>query len=80
MDFAVHLLNYTNPNAHHGWMQSIVKLRPQFVRMSLPPNVRIKTVDLLRAETTIPFEMRGQELRFTIPALGDYEVAAITTA
>ncbi len=22
--YAVHLLNYTNPNAHHGWMGSVV--------------------------------------------------------
>lgn len=76
--YAVHLLNYTNPNAHHGWMQSVVKLGPQQVRINLPSSVRVKAVDLLRAEKSTSFEMHGQELRFTIPSLDDYEVAAIT--
>ena len=34
--YAVHLLNYTNPNAHHGWMQSVYPLGPQTVSMKLP--------------------------------------------
>ena len=76
--YAVHLLNYTNPNAHHGWMQSVAKLGPQRVSMMLPQGVRVKSVELLRAEINIPFDANGQELRFTIPQAGDYEVAAIT--
>ena len=78
--YAVHLLNYTNPNAHHGWMQSVTTLGPQRVSMKLPDRVRVKKVELLRAETTVPFQARGQELQFTIPELADYEVAAITVA
>ncbi len=76
--YAVHLLNYTNPNAHHGWMQSVTKLGPQQVAMRLPAGARVKAVELLRAESSVPYEMDGQELRFTIPAVEDYEVAAIT--
>src|SRR6202007_888386 len=34
--YAIHLLNYTNPNAHHGWMQSTYPLGPQAVSMKLP--------------------------------------------
>jgi hypothetical protein len=78
--YAVHLLNYTNPNAHHGWMQSVARLGPQQVTMKLPPNTRAKAVELLRAESSIPFDSNGQTLRFTIPAVEDYEVAAITIA
>lgn len=78
--YTVHLLNYTNPNAHHGWMQSVVRQGPQQVKMNLPSGTRVKSVDLLRSEQTIPFEIHGQKLNFTIPSLDDYEVAAITIA
>lgn len=76
--YAVHLLNYTNPNAFHGWMQSVTKLGPQRISMKLPENLRAKKVELLRAEQAIPFDVRGQQLQFTVPEVADYEVAAIT--
>lgn len=76
--YAVHLLNYTNPNAHHGWLESIYPLGPQEVSIALPTGVKVKRVELLRAETGIPFRLESQGLRFTIPRVEDYEVAAIT--
>jgi hypothetical protein len=76
--YAVHLLNYTNPNAHHGWMQSVYPLGPQSVTLKLPQGVRVKSVDLLSAEQSAPFHMENQVLRFTIPRVGDYEVAAVS--
>ena len=78
--YAVHLLNYTNPNAHHGWMQSTYPLRPQIVSMQLPQNVKVKSIELLRAGKTLAFALRSQILQFTIPRVDDYEVAAITVA
>ncbi len=78
--YAIHLLNYTNPNAHHGWLESTYSLGPQTVSMTLPSGVRVKSVELLRAEQSIPFAFESQLLRFTIPRLDDYEVAAITAA
>jgi hypothetical protein len=48
--------------------------------MKVPSSVRVKAVDLLRAEKSAPFEMHGQDLGFAIPSLDDYEVAAITIA
>ena len=76
--YAIHLLNYTNPNAHHGWMQSTYPLGPQRVRMKLPPGVKVKSVELLRDGHTVPFALGGQALHFTIPRVEDYEVAAIS--
>jgi len=76
--YAVHLLNYTNPSAHHGWMQTVYPLGPQTVTMKLPEGVRVKAVELLRAEQSVPFHLDGSTLRFTIPRVNDYEVAAIS--
>jgi hypothetical protein len=74
----VHLLNYTNPNAQHGWLESTYALGPQTVSLLLPEGVKVKSVELLRAESVIPFHSDGGALRFTIPRVEDYEVAAIT--
>jgi hypothetical protein len=76
--YTVHLLNYTNPNAHHGWMQSVYPLGPQTVSLNLPAGVKAKSVELLRAEQSVPFHMEGQRLHFSIPSVEDYEVAAIS--
>jgi hypothetical protein len=76
--YAVHLLNYTNPNAHHGWMQSVYPLGAQTVSLKLPAGVQAKSVELLSAEQSVPFHMEGPLLRFSIPRVGDYEVAAVT--
>jgi hypothetical protein len=76
----VHLLNYTNPNAHHGWLQTTYPLGPQTVRMKLPAGARVKTVEVLKGGHTVPFVLEGQTVRFTLPRVEDYEVAAITLA
>jgi hypothetical protein len=76
--YAVHLLNYTNPNAHHGWMDGAYPLGPQVVTMKLPRGVQVKSAELLRAGQSVPFQYEAQILRFTIPRVEDYEVAAIT--
>lgn len=78
--YAVHLLNYTNPNAQHCWLQSTYPLGPQTVSMKLPQRVRVKSVELLKAGGTVPFHLTSETLQFTIPRLEDYEVAAITVA
>ena len=76
--YAIHLLNYTNPNAQHGWVRSVYPLGPQQVRMKLPAGVNVRSVELLHAETTVPFAVQGGVLHFTVPRVEDYEVAAIT--
>jgi hypothetical protein len=76
--YAVHLLNYSNANAFHGWMQSVEPLGPQRVSMKLPAAVRVQSVELLRAERHVPFHLEDHVLQFTVPSLEDYEVAAVT--
>jgi hypothetical protein len=78
--YAIHLLNYTNPNAHHGWMQSTYPLGPQTISMKLPTGVKAKSVELLKPEQPVSFHIENEALRFTIPRVEDYEIAAITVA
>jgi hypothetical protein len=76
--YAVHLLNYSNANAFHGWMQSVEPLGEQHVSMKLPAGVGVHSVELLKAERRLPFDLDDRGLHFTVPSLGDYEVAAVT--
>jgi Hypothetical glycosyl hydrolase 6/Beta-galactosidase trimerisation domain len=78
--YSVHLLNYTNTHAHHGWLSTAYPLTAQTVSMKLPNGVRLKAVELLRADTSVPFQLEAGVLRFTIPHVDDYEVAAISVA
>jgi hypothetical protein len=78
--FAVHLLNYTNPNAHRGWMRTFYPIGPQQVRFRLPAGRRVTRVELLRAEREIPFHAQGDSVTFTIPSVADYEVAVLYSA
>jgi hypothetical protein len=75
--FAVHVLNYTNPAMHRGWIRDFYAIGSQRVRMTLPPGRRIRRVELLRAESTIPFRSVDGAVEFTIPRVLDYEVAAL---
>ncbi len=78
--FAVHVLNYTNPNMHRGWVRAFHSIGEQKVRMTLPPGRRVTRVELLKAETNIAFRATGGAVEFTIPKVVDYEVAAVSTA
>jgi hypothetical protein len=78
--FAVHVLNYTNPAMHRGWLRAFYPIGEQRVRLTLPSNRKVTRVELLRAEKDIQFEVAGGALSFTIPGVLDYEVAAIYSA
>jgi hypothetical protein len=78
--FAVHVLNYTNPNAHHGWFSEFYPIGAQKVRFKLPAGRRVTRVELLRAERDIPFHATSDSVEFTIPSITDYEVAALYIA
>ena len=75
--FAVHLLNYTNPSVHRGWLREFYPIGEQRVRMKLPAERRVSRVELLRAATDTPFQVADGAVTFTVPSVADYEVAAI---
>jgi Hypothetical glycosyl hydrolase 6/Beta-galactosidase trimerisation domain len=78
--FAVHVLNYTNPAMHRGWIRDFYPIGPQKVRMQVSAGTRVKSIVLLRAETPIPFRQAAGAIEFTIPRVLDYEIAAISVA
>ncbi|MGD0224814.1 MAG: beta-galactosidase trimerization domain-containing protein [Terriglobia bacterium] len=75
--FAVHVLNYTNPQVHRGWIREFYSIGEQRVRMQLPEGRNISRVELLRAATEIPFQLDDGAVTSTIPKVADYEVAAM---
>jgi hypothetical protein len=75
--FAVHILNYTNPAAYKGWIREFYPIGPQTVRLKLPQGRKISRVELLSAETGVPFHVSGGTVSFTVPKVVDYEVAAL---
>ncbi len=79
--YAVHLLNYTNPAMHRGWIRGYYEIGAQKVRLlGIPAGTEVKSVELLRAERTLPFQVSNGVLEFTVPGVLDYEVAAVTVA
>jgi hypothetical protein len=76
--FALHLLNYTNPNSHRGWYREFYPIGAQRVRFEIPRERKVSRVELLRAEKAIPFKPTEHGVEFTIPSVTDYEVAALT--
>jgi len=74
---AIHLLNYTNPNMHRGWVRRYYPIGEQRVMVRLPGGRRVKRVELLRAEQDVRFRLAGGVIEFTVPRVVDYEVAGI---
>ena len=77
--YAVHLINYTNPNAYAKTFRKQYRIGPQSVRLTLPDAKPIRRATLLRAGTGVPFQQTGRTLSFTVPGLAEYEVAAFET-
>jgi hypothetical protein len=75
--FALHLLNYTNPNMLSGWFTETYPVGEQHVRADLPDGVRGDRVELLRAGTSVALKRDGRIVEFVVPGVRDYEVAVV---
>ena len=65
--FAVHLLNYTNPNLHRGWLRRHHPIGEQRVTMAVAPGRAVTRVELLRAGRDIAFRQDAASVSFSIP-------------
>jgi Hypothetical glycosyl hydrolase 6 len=75
--YALHLLNYTNPNATHGAIRRAYPLGPQKVRFRVNEGRRIKAVRALRSGASLVFQQQAQTVSFEIPGVTDYEVVVL---
>jgi hypothetical protein len=76
--FAVHILNYTNPNATRPFIREFYPIGPLRVQFAVPGGKRISGVRALRAGRDLHFHQREDGVHVEAPAVNDYEVIAFT--
>ncbi len=85
--YALHVLNYTNPNMTRGFIRRFYPIGRQKVEFRIPPGKTISRVRALRAPyqhgtgragRDLPFKQLGRNIRFEVPSVVDYEVVALT--
>jgi hypothetical protein len=77
--FALHILNYTNPNTHRGLIREFYPIGAQQVSFEVPAGRAVSRVQLLKSGENVPFQRRDSRIEFTIPSVTEYEVAALYT-
>jgi len=75
--YAVHILNYTNPNTFKGYIREYYPIGEQRVTMTIPAGKSIARVELLRTGKDIPYKRANGTIEFTVPSILDYEIAAV---
>jgi hypothetical protein len=75
--YALHFVNHTNPNFRLGAFRRNYPVGAQTVRMTLADAKPVRAARLLRAGVELPFRQNGNVVEFTVPAVNDYEVAAL---
>jgi hypothetical protein len=71
------MINYTNPNFRLGAIRQTHAVGAQQVKMRLPDATPVRSARLLRAGTDLPVRQSGRVVEFTVPAIEEYEVAAL---
>ena len=75
--FALHILNYTNPNMTRSSIRSYYPVGEQKIMIEIPEEIKITKIELLKADKQIPFKQQGNRVEFIIPEIVDFEVAAL---
>jgi hypothetical protein len=76
--YALHLLNYTNPNMTRGFVRRFYAVGPQRVEFEVGGGTRVSRVRALRAGKEMSFRQAGRVISFEVPSVLDYEVIALT--
>jgi hypothetical protein len=76
--YALHILNYTNPNMTRGFIRKFYAIGPQRAQLEVAPGRRIASARALRTTRTLSFTQDGNRVRVEVPSVADYEVVALT--
>ena len=76
--FALHILNYSNPNALRPFVSQLYPVGPLQAEVQVPPDRKITSVRALRGGKNLPFRNVEGTVRFEVPSVADYEVVALT--
>lgn len=75
--FAIHILNYNNPNMTRASIRKFFPIGEQKVRIVIPDFIAIKKAELLRSEKALEINQTGNVVEFVIPSIEDFEVAVL---
>jgi hypothetical protein len=75
--FAVHILNYTNPNMTRPYITKFYPIGPMQVKFRVPNEKKINFAKALRANRTLTFKQTGDIVAFEVSSVLDYEVIAL---
>jgi hypothetical protein len=75
--YALHILNYTNPNMTRGFIHHLYPIGSQKIRLSLSDR-KITSVRALRLGRPLPFKQIGSVVELQLPSVLDYEVISLT--
>jgi hypothetical protein len=76
--FALHILNYTNPNATRPFIREFYPIGPLHVQFAPPAGKNVSRARALRAGREIPFRLQAGSIHLEVPMVNDYEVIAFT--
>ncbi len=76
--FALHFLNYTNPNMTRPFVTQFYPTGPLQTQFQVPDGRKIASVRALRALRDLPFKQQGSTVQFETPPVVDYEVIVLT--
>lgn len=76
--FALHILNYTNPNMLRASIREYYPVGPLEVTFVAPTGIEIKNVRALRRGQDQQFKLEGGRIHFVVASVDDYEVIAFT--
>jgi len=76
--YALHILNYNNPNMMHGAIRRFYPIDAQQVDFDVEEGRKISRVRALRTAHELLFTQEGRTVHFKIPGVTDYEVVVLT--